>query len=119
MVFNNNIDIYFTFCFSSAVPQFVDPNVELDLVRPFGHFVNLDCSAVGAPSPNYTWTVPPNSHSAQSPVQNKARLTALLGDASDVGEYTCAVDNGVSTITRTFTIASAGKLEVIYTTFKS
>ena len=64
---------------------------------------------MGAPYPNYTWSVPPNSHSAQGPVHREAVLSVLFSDASDVGQYTCTVSNGVGTITKQFILNIAGE----------
>ena len=86
---------------SPAKPQFIHPDLELDIVQPFGTLIRLDCSAAAAPSPDYAWTVP---QSAQ-PVH--------FGPCLDVyfmreGQYNCTVSNEVDSIRRSFSFRKAG-----------
>jgi hypothetical protein len=87
-----------------ASPKFVDDSVELNIVLPVGQSVSLDCAAAGAPLPNYTWSVPPHSQSAQELPRTDSMLVIQLSNDSDAGEYKCTVDNGEGIITRIFTI---------------
>ena len=92
-----------------ASPQFVDPDVELNIVLPVGQSVSLDCAAAGVPSPNHTWSVPSHSQSAQELPLTDEILVVQLSDDSDTGGYQCTVDNGEGMITRTFTLSIASK----------
>ena len=90
--------------FLIAPPQFVNENIRSDVTASLGQSVSLDCTAGAAPSPNYTWSVPPNSHSAQDSLLASSILNIQLTDESDFGEYSCTVSNGVGSISRHFTI---------------
>ena len=74
-----------------------------------GQSVLLDCAAAGAPRPNHTWIVPPNSQSAQGSPLTSSSLNVQLSDESDAGEYICTVQNGVGTISRIFIVKIASK----------
>ena len=100
--------IYYSFLFS-ALPLFIGADVELEIVQPLGESISLDCTAAGAPFPNYTWSVPPNSQIAQGPLFDGPILDVQLSDPSDAGQYTCTVTNGVGTITRVFTLNVASE----------
>ena len=83
--------------------------MESELILPMGHSISLDCAAAGAPLPNYTWSVPPDSQSAQDSSWTASILDIHLSDDSDAGQYTCTVNNGVGSITRVFTVKIASK----------
>ena len=86
------------------MPQFINTDVELDIVRPLGTLISLDCSAAAAPSPDYAWTVPQSSQY----VNSGPCLDVYFMDSSWEGQYTCNVSNEVGSIQRVFTFRKAG-----------
>ncbi len=73
-----------------------------------GDSADLDCSAVGAPQPNYTWAVPPNSTAAERATNRGPILEISSSSTRDLGLYKCVVDNGVGNISRGFEVTVAG-----------
>ncbi|TDH15792.1 hypothetical protein EPR50_G00012660 [Perca flavescens] len=63
-----------------------------------GNSLQLNCSAVGNPSPMYTWTSDIRSYSSGSV------LTIDSVTSEDKGLYTCSVSNRVGTVTVTFNV---------------
>lgn len=67
--------------------------------------MQLTCSAVGNPSPSYTWT-----HSSRELSQDTSSvLTIKSATSSDGGQYTCTAKNIIGTVTKTFTVKVHGK----------
>ncbi|KAF1394737.1 hypothetical protein PFLUV_G00004260 [Perca fluviatilis] len=72
-----------------------------------GDPVQLNCSAVGNPSPSYNWTLP---------LVAKERSSLRIGSAlsidsvtsEDEGQYTCSVSNDVGTVTVMFDVHVQG-----------
>uniref|UniRef100_A0A3Q1HHZ9 Ig-like domain-containing protein n=1 Tax=Anabas testudineus TaxID=64144 RepID=A0A3Q1HHZ9_ANATE len=62
-----------------------------------GEQLGLDCSAVGNPSPSYTWTFPGNQ-----PFRKGSILTINSVTPADEGKYICSVSNSMGTVTVTF-----------------
>lgn len=71
-----------------------------------GNPLELNCSAVGQPSPSYTWTLPKGvtSHTTDSVLTIKSTTT------EDKGEYTCTVNNSVGSVTVSFNVNVQGKV---------
>ncbi|XP_023153473.2 intercellular adhesion molecule 3-like [Amphiprion ocellaris] len=65
-----------------------------------GQSLQLNCSAVGNPSPSYIWTVPPESHSSF----NDSVVTIKSVGFEHNGQYTCKVSSEDRTATVTFTV---------------
>nr|XP_046226618.1 cell adhesion molecule 1-like [Scatophagus argus] len=63
-----------------------------------GSPLQLKCSAVGNPSPSYTWT------SARNPPSNDSTINIKAVTSADEGEYTCSVSNAMGTATMKFTV---------------
>ena len=99
---------------SPAMPQFINTDVELDIVRPLGTLISLDCSAAAAPSPDYAWTVPQSSQY----VNSGPCLDVYFMDSSWEGQYTCNVSNEVGSIQRVFTFRKAGTYAVFTIVYK-
>ncbi|TDH15791.1 hypothetical protein EPR50_G00012650 [Perca flavescens] len=72
-----------------------------------GNSLQLNCSAVGNPSPMYTWTSDIRSYSSGSV------LTIDSVTSEDKGLYTCSVSNHVGTVTVTFNVDVEGEFEVL------
>ena len=89
------------------------PNHDPTVVVQKGQSIDLDCSAAGAPSPNYTWTVPPDSSAAQGPVNQRPILSISLVDTADAGMYSCVVDNGIGQLMRVFNLTVIGKIDIV------
>ncbi|XP_045903337.1 immunoglobulin superfamily member 10-like [Micropterus dolomieu] len=62
--------------------------------------LQLNCAAVGNPSPSYTWTLPSNMTTSSSRSVFRIGSVAL----QDKGRYTCLVSNDVGTITVNFNV---------------
>ena len=71
--------------------------------------MDLDCSAAGAPSPNYTWVAPPTSSTAGGPANRGPILRIPFTETSDSGLYACTVSNGIGEINRTLNLTVVGK----------
>ena len=70
-----------------------------------GHPLELNCSAVGKPSPSYTWTRLPDTVSfSNTSIYSKESVSV-----GDNGLYTCTVHNSVGTVTVNFTVEVKGK----------
>ncbi|KAK9540703.1 hypothetical protein VZT92_003140 [Zoarces viviparus] len=85
-------------------PQLVElPHLDPNIVVKGGR-LELSCSAVGNPSPSYTWTLPPESTSTS----NSSILTINSATFADEGNYTCSVSNGIGNVTVQFDVAVRG-----------
>ncbi|XP_026214892.1 intercellular adhesion molecule 1-like [Anabas testudineus] len=62
-----------------------------------GEQLGLDCSAVGNPSPSYTWTFPGNQPFRKDSIHTISSVTP-----ADEGKYICSVSNSMGTVTVTF-----------------
>ena len=83
-------------------PQFIQNNNNTAAVEiRQGGPIELDCSAVGAPEPNYTWTVPPGSNrlAVTGPI-----LRIPFTNAGDMGMYRCNASNKLGAVQRTFNV---------------
>ncbi|XP_033478920.1 vascular cell adhesion protein 1-like [Epinephelus lanceolatus] len=65
-----------------------------------GNPLQLNCSAVGKPSPSYTWKLPLDSPSPS----NSSVLTISSVTFADEGLYTCTVSNSRGTVTVKFNV---------------
>ena len=86
----------------TAPPQFIQNNNNTAAVEiRQGGPIELDCSAVGAPEPNYTWTVPPGSNrlAVTGPI-----LRIPFTNAGDMGMYRCNASNKLGAVQRTFNV---------------
>ncbi|CAI8027625.1 Neural cell adhesion molecule 1 [Geodia barretti] len=88
-------------------PQFVKDDVELNIILAFGEAASLDCTAVGAPAPNITWSVPLNSQLSHSEALSGSVLDVRLSDGADAGQYKCTAQNEAGQVTRIFTLKLA------------
>ena len=104
--------MFFTLLCIAAPPRFINTEVDLNIVLSVGQSESLDCAAAGAPFPNVTWSVRLHSQSAQDLPWTNSTLDVQLSNESETGEYICSVNNGVATVTRTFTLKLASKLRV-------
>ena len=86
-----------------------DREVKLSFILGVGESATLDCSSAGAPSPNISWSFPPNSQLGQGPPPTSLILDVQLADGVDAGEYGCVVQNEAGSITRTFTVKLASE----------
>ncbi|XP_078131944.1 cell adhesion molecule 4-like isoform X3 [Sander vitreus] len=82
-------------------PQLKSSHSDLITVAE-GNSLQLNCSAVGNPSPLYTWKSPIHSYS------NGSVLTIDSVTSADKGQYTCSVSNHVGTATVTFNVDVEG-----------
>ncbi|KAA8595273.1 hypothetical protein FQN60_012408, partial [Etheostoma spectabile] len=71
-----------------------------------GYPLQLNCSAVGNPSPSYTWMLPSANISSSSP--NGSVLSINSVTSEDEGWYVCSVSNDVGTVTVTFDVLVTG-----------
>ncbi|XP_038568796.1 vascular cell adhesion protein 1-like [Micropterus salmoides] len=76
-----------------------DPVITLE-----GNPLQLNCSAVGNPSPLYTWTFP----LASTPVSGRTLLTINSVTTADEGQYTCSVSNDVGSLKVKFEVVVQG-----------
>ena len=97
--------------FSAEGPQFVKDDVELNIILAFGEAASLDCTAVGAPAPNITWSVPLNSQLSHSEALSGSVLDVRLSDGADAGQYKCTAQNEAGQVTRIFTLKLASECE--------
>ncbi|XP_071359870.1 vascular cell adhesion protein 1-like [Trachinotus anak] len=65
-----------------------------------GESLSLNCSAVGNPSPSYTWTLP----SASRPHSNSNPLVIHSVTSKEEGQYTCLASNDLGRINVTFNV---------------
>ncbi|XP_037621009.1 vascular cell adhesion protein 1-like isoform X2 [Sebastes umbrosus] len=76
---------------------------------PEGDPLHLNCSAVGNPSPSYTWKLPSNNPStSKSSVLNINSVTS-----ADKGLYTCSVGNYLGGVTVKFDVDVKGNNTVV------
>ena len=75
--------------------------------------VDLDCTAAGAPQPNYTWTIPPGSSGGQGSVSIGPILRIPFSDTRDMGTYRCNATNEFGAVQRTFNVTVFGELKLI------
>ncbi|XP_034739755.1 uncharacterized protein LOC117951886 [Etheostoma cragini] len=71
-----------------------------------GYPLQLNCSAVGNPSPSYTWMLPLANISSSSPNGSVHSINSVTSE--DEGQYTCSVSNDVGTVTVTFDVLVTG-----------
>ena len=101
-----------TCCVSSSLtphtdkPQLKSSHSDLITVAE-GNSLQLNCLAVGNPSPMYTWTSPILYYSSGSV------LTIDSVTSEDKGRYTCSVSNHMGTVTVTFNVDVKGEFEVL------
>ncbi|XP_038568792.1 intercellular adhesion molecule 1-like isoform X1 [Micropterus salmoides] len=72
-----------------------------------GDLLQLNCSALGNPSPSYSWTLPSDS----PPPSSDGVLTIKSVAVEHEGQYICSVGNNVGTITVNYTV----EVQVSYT----
>ncbi|XP_034447446.1 vascular cell adhesion protein 1-like [Hippoglossus hippoglossus] len=82
-------------------PQQLAPSRPDVITLTQGDPLELDCTAVGNPSPSYTWTSLPDG----VPPSNSRVLTIQSVASGHEGQYTCSVSNDVGTNTVTFRVA--------------
>ena len=78
-----------------------------------GDPLQLNCSAVGNPSPSYNWTLPSASG---SPFSGDI-LTIESVTLEHKGQYTCSVHNDVGTVTMKFNVDVKGEFKVLSFSF--
>ena len=71
--------------------------------------MDLDCSAAGAPQPNYTWTIPPGSSGGQGSIAIGPVLRIPFSDTRDMGTYRCNASNEFGAVQRTFVVTVFGE----------
>ena len=80
-------------------PPYVSVTGPQTIYIPQGLSVTLNCSFVGLPTPNITWTGPSgqqllsNSHFTILSSSNFTQLTVNFLNGSDTGNYTCTATN--------------------------
>ncbi|XP_019964224.2 cell adhesion molecule 3-like [Paralichthys olivaceus] len=82
-------------------PQQLEPSHPDVIWITKGDSLQLNCSAVGNPSPSYTWTVLP----AGVPPSNRSVLTIQSVASGHGGEYSCSASNDMGTSTVMFSVA--------------
>ncbi|XP_074482810.1 vascular cell adhesion protein 1-like [Sebastes fasciatus] len=92
----------------TAIVQYV-PHLEGSLhpdpiTLPEGNPLHLNCSAVGNPSPSYTWELPSNI----PPPSESSVLTIDSVTSADKGLYTCSVRNYLGAVTVKFDVDVQG-----------
>uniref|UniRef100_A0A4W6DLR4 Ig-like domain-containing protein n=1 Tax=Lates calcarifer TaxID=8187 RepID=A0A4W6DLR4_LATCA len=76
-----------------------------------GSPLQLNCTAVGNPSPSYTWMLPPSSL-----LPSNSNVLTIKSVASEHGgQYTCEVSNKVGNVTVMFHVDVEGKCELFVT----
>ena len=103
-----------TCCISSSLNQHTDkphltgashPN---STVLTEGNTLQLDCSAVGNPSPTYSWTGPSGVFPTKTSV-----LTINSTTTENKGQYTCFVSNNQGNVTVKFDVDVKREFEVL------
>uniref|UniRef100_A0A3Q1EQS0 Ig-like domain-containing protein n=1 Tax=Acanthochromis polyacanthus TaxID=80966 RepID=A0A3Q1EQS0_9TELE len=76
-----------------------------------GQSLQLNCSAVGNPSPSYEWTIPPDSQSYHSVVFDASFSVVTIKSVGfeHKGQYTCNVSSEDRTESVTFTVDVQGE----------
>ncbi|XP_051801803.1 cell adhesion molecule 1-like isoform X2 [Acanthochromis polyacanthus] len=77
-----------------------------------GQSLQLNCSAVGNPSPSYVWTIPPDSQSYHSVVFDASFSVVTIKSVGfeHKGQYTCHVSSEDRTESVTFTVDVQGNI---------
>ncbi|XP_076583643.1 vascular cell adhesion protein 1-like isoform X2 [Chaetodon auriga] len=81
-------------------PQLMTSSHPDRIVITEGNPLQLNCTAVGNPSPSYTWSIPSNG----LPTTNSSILTINSIKTTDKGQYTCTITNDVEALTVTFNV---------------
>ncbi|XP_070827082.1 vascular cell adhesion protein 1-like isoform X2 [Chaetodon trifascialis] len=81
-------------------PQRNDSSHPDPIIITEGSPLQLNCTAVGNPSPSYTWLLPSDGLSTT----NSSVLTISSIRTADKGRYTCSVRNAVDALTVTFNV---------------
>ncbi|XP_042340402.1 neural cell adhesion molecule L1-like [Plectropomus leopardus] len=81
-------------------PQIKEPPHPVTITVTEGEPLQLNCSAVGNPSPSYNWTLPSRSSSTS----NSSVLFVSSAASADEGSYTCSVSNNMGTDTVVFIV---------------
>ncbi|XP_040892797.1 vascular cell adhesion protein 1-like isoform X4 [Toxotes jaculatrix] len=87
-------------------PQLEGPSHPEPIVVTEGNPLQLNCSAVGNPSPSYTWTLPLADFSSS----NSSTLVFTSVTSRNEGQYTCHVSNTLGAIDVTFNVVVKGLL---------
>lgn len=101
-------------CISSSLIQPTDkPWVEVSshtITITEGDPLHLNCSAVGNPTPTYTWTFPSNN---LPQMHNNSVFNINSAAFKHEGTYTCSATNRVGSVKVSFTVEVQGEFYVL------
>lgn len=88
-------------------PEFEDENTTIEIT--LGQNVTFNCSAKGYPGPVISWTYSESANLDVTTGERYSIITITKATSANAGDYQCAANNKVGTVTRVVTLKEKGK----------